>query len=65
MVDFIADYLTNIRTRRVNPDVKPNFLRQMIDSEAPQQGEKWEKIYEDIERIIMPGVCINKREYSV
>jgi hypothetical protein len=57
MVDFIADYLTNIRTRRVFPNVKPGYMRPMIDDEAPRQGEPWENIFNDIERVIMPGVC--------
>lgn len=56
MVDFIADYLTNIRSRRVFPNVKPGYMRPMIDDEAPHQGESWEKIFNDIERVIMPGV---------
>lgn len=58
MVDFIADYLTNIRDRRVYPDVKPNYLRSLIHDEAPKDGEQWEDIVKDIERVIMPGVCI-------
>lgn len=56
MVDFIADYLTNIRTRRVFPNVKPGYMRPMIDDEAPTFGEPWEEIFKDIERVIMPGV---------
>lgn len=58
MVDFIADYLTNIRSRRVFPNVKPGYMRPMIDEEAPTHGEPWEDIFKDIERVIMPGVCI-------
>jgi histidine decarboxylase len=56
MVDFIADYLTNIRTRRVFPDVKPGYMRPMIDEDAPKHGEAWDDIFNDIERVIMPGV---------
>jgi hypothetical protein len=58
MVDFIADYLTNVRTRRVYPNVKPGYMRPLIDEEAPRHGEAWEEIFKDIERVIMPGVCI-------
>ena len=58
MVDFIADYLTNIRTRRVFPNVKPGYMRPMIDDEAPTFGEPWEDIFKDIDRVIMPGVSI-------
>ena len=56
MVDYIADYLTNIRSRRVFPNVKPGYMRPLIDEEAPRQGEPWENIFNDIERVIMPGV---------
>lgn len=56
MVDFIADYLTDIRTRRVFPSVKPGYMRPLIDEDAPRHGEPWENIFNDIERVIMPGV---------
>ena len=56
MVDYIADYLTNIRDRRVFPNVKPGYMRPLIDEEAPRHGEPWENIFNDIERVIMPGV---------
>ncbi|CAF1014077.1 unnamed protein product [Adineta steineri] len=56
MVDFIADYLTTIRTRRVFPNVKPGYMRPLIDEEAPKQGEPWDQIFNDIERVIMPGI---------
>jgi len=59
MVDFIADYLTTIRTRRVYPNVKPGYMRPMIGEEAPKQGEPWPNIFDDIERVIMPGVRAN------
>ncbi|XP_039298913.1 histidine decarboxylase [Nilaparvata lugens] len=56
MVDYIADYLMNIRERRVYPDVKPGYLRQMVPDHAPFDPEPWEKISADIDTIIMPGV---------
>lgn len=59
MVDFIADYLTNIRTRRVFPNVKPGYMRPMINDEAPRLGEAWDDIFKDVERVIMPGVSIS------
>lgn len=58
MVEYIADYLENIRERRVFPDVTPGYIRKIVPSEAPVDGEKWDDIFNDIERVIMPGVCI-------
>ncbi|XP_017762038.1 PREDICTED: histidine decarboxylase isoform X1 [Eufriesea mexicana] len=56
MVDYIADYLANIRSRRVYPAVSPGYLRNVLPSSAPVDGEPWEDIFADIERCIMPGV---------
>ncbi|XP_041356039.1 histidine decarboxylase-like isoform X2 [Gigantopelta aegis] len=56
MVDYISDYLKNIRSRRVFPDVSPGYMRHLVPESAPQSGEKWEDIFKDIEEVIMPGV---------
>ena len=42
--------------RRVLPTVQPGYVRQMIPGAAPEKGEPWEDIFQDIERVIMPGV---------
>ena len=36
MVDYIADYLENIRDRRVFPDVKPGYIRDMLPVHPPK-----------------------------
>lgn len=56
MIDYIAEYLQNIRQRRVFPDVKPGYMREIVPSEAPFKGENWNDIFNDVERVIMPGV---------
>lgn len=56
MVEYIADYLENIRERRVFPDVKPGYMRELVPSEAPEHSEPWDNIFKDVERVIMPGV---------
>ncbi|KAI5699671.1 hypothetical protein M8J75_006718 [Diaphorina citri] len=56
MVDYIADYLENIRDRRVYPDVKPGYLRSLVPESAPVEPEKWDTIMGDIEKVIMPGI---------
>ncbi|KAL6439038.1 hypothetical protein ACFW04_003794 [Cataglyphis niger] len=56
MVDYIADYLENIRCRRVYPAVSPGYLRNVLPASAPVDGESWEDIFADVERCIMPGV---------
>ena len=59
MVDYIADYLENIRDRRVFPDVTPGYMRKMISDEVPQEGESFSEIFKDVERVIMPGVSLS------
>ena len=56
MVDYIADYLETIRERRVFPDVKPGYMRELLQDTAPVEGEEWDTIFKDVERVIMPGV---------
>ncbi|CAH1792590.1 unnamed protein product [Owenia fusiformis] len=56
MIDYVADYLENIQERRVFPTVEPGYLHQLIPDHAPEEGEKWDDLFKDIERVIMPGV---------
>ena len=56
MVEFITDYLETIRKRRVFPDVKPGYMRHLLPESAPVNGEDWNTIFADIDRVIMPGI---------
>ncbi|XP_055381904.1 3,4-dihydroxyphenylacetaldehyde synthase 2-like [Condylostylus longicornis] len=55
-VDFIADYLQNIRERDVLPSVTPGFLHNQLPSEIPNKAENWNIILNDLESIIVPGL---------
>ncbi|XP_060474534.1 histidine decarboxylase isoform X2 [Panthera onca] len=56
MVDYICQYLSTVRERRVTPDVRPGYLRAQLPDSAPEEPDSWDSIFGDIERIIMPGV---------
>ncbi|KAH9500702.1 hypothetical protein Btru_076310 [Bulinus truncatus] len=56
MVDYIAEYMETIQLRTPLPNVLPGYLRELIPDEAPLEGETWEEVQKDIERVIMPGV---------
>ncbi|XP_040289280.1 aromatic-L-amino-acid decarboxylase-like [Bufo bufo] len=56
MVDYITNYLEQIELRQVYPSVEPGYLRPMIPDSAPEEGETYEDIMKDVERVIMPGV---------
>ncbi|XP_023083004.1 histidine decarboxylase isoform X2 [Piliocolobus tephrosceles] len=55
MVDYICQYLSTVRERRVTPDVQPGYLRAQLPESAPEDPDSWDNIFGDIERIIMPG----------
>nr|XP_026248460.1 histidine decarboxylase isoform X2 [Urocitellus parryii] len=56
MVDYICQYLSTVRERRVTPDVQPGYLRAQLPESAPEEPDNWDSIFGDIERLIMPGV---------
>lgn len=56
MVDYICQYLSNVRERRVTPDVQPGYMRTQLPDSAPMDPDSWDNIFGDIEKIIMPGV---------
>ncbi|XP_049762717.1 aromatic-L-amino-acid decarboxylase-like [Schistocerca cancellata] len=55
-VDYVADYLENIRDRPVLPDVTPGFMSKLLPSEAPYEPDTWQDVIHDVEHVIMPGV---------
>lgn len=56
MVEYICQYLETLEERRVTPSVEPGYLRSLIPAEAPNSPEPWEKIMDDVETKIMPGM---------
>ncbi|CAL1678950.1 unnamed protein product [Lasius platythorax] len=55
-IDFVADYNETLRNRNVLPDVEPGYLSKLLPEQAPQKSEKWQKVLEDVEQYIMPGI---------
>lgn len=56
MVDYICQYMDNIKSRRVYPTVEPGYLKELLPKEAPQKPEDWNDIMRDVEEKIMPGI---------
>ncbi|CAJ1049427.1 histidine decarboxylase [Xyrichtys novacula] len=56
LVDYITHYLSTIRERRVIPDVKPGYMKELLSDTAPTEPESWESIFNDLEKVIMPGI---------
>ncbi|XP_029431634.1 histidine decarboxylase isoform X2 [Rhinatrema bivittatum] len=55
MVDYIYQYLSTVKERRVNPQVQPGYMRLLLPDSAPLESESWDDIFRDIEDVIMPG----------
>ncbi|MFI8558571.1 DOPA decarboxylase [Pseudomonas putida] len=56
LIDLIADYRQNIAERPVMAQVEPGYLKQALPSQAPQQGEAFEAILSDVDKLLMPGL---------
>jgi aromatic-L-amino-acid decarboxylase len=56
MVDWIAEYLATVESRRVLSDVKPGAIRASLPTAPPVKGEPFEAWMADIERVVMPGI---------
>jgi aromatic-L-amino-acid decarboxylase len=56
VVDWIADYYERVESLPVLSRVKPGEIRALLPPEPPLQGEPFEKILEDMNRVVLPGI---------
>jgi aromatic-L-amino-acid decarboxylase len=56
VVDWIADYLKDVEKYPVLSQIKPGDVKSKIPIQPPQHGESFDKIIEDMNEIIMPGI---------
>src|ERR1022692_2416885 len=56
VVDWIADYHARIESFPVLSQVKPGEIRASLPATPPAQGEPFEALLKDVERLILPGV---------
>lgn len=56
VVDWIVDYYKRIESFPVLSQVQPGEIRASLPAQAPQQGEAFETILGDFEKLILPGV---------
>ncbi|MGO9083786.1 MAG: pyridoxal-dependent decarboxylase [Candidatus Sulfotelmatobacter sp.] len=56
VVDWIADYQSRIESFPVLSQVKPGEIRASLPKSPPAQGEPFETMLKDVERLILPGV---------
>ena len=51
-----ADYRKTLRDRPVRAQTRPGEVAAGLGAAAPEQGEDMETIFDDFERVIMPGM---------
>jgi len=56
VVDWIADYQSRIESFPVLSRAKPGEIRAQLPPDPPAQGEDFERILADMDRVILPGI---------
>lgn len=56
LVDWIADYHERIEMLDVLPDVQPGDILDRLPQRAPESGEDFAAMLEDLDDIVLPGV---------
>ena len=56
LVDWIADYLTGSERYPVLARVAPGDVRRALPDAAPEQGEPFDAVFADFERVIVPAL---------
>ena len=56
VVDWIADYYERIESFPVLSQVEPGQIRASLPAHPPKEGEEFETILGDVEKLILPGL---------
>jgi aromatic-L-amino-acid decarboxylase len=56
VVEWMANYLTNIEQFPVKSQVSPGFIKEQLPSVTPRTGESFGSIMRDLDEVIMPGI---------
>jgi aromatic-L-amino-acid/L-tryptophan decarboxylase len=56
VIEWIARYMEDIERYPVMSQARPGEIRASLPSSPPHQGEQFDAILRDLERLIMPGV---------
>lgn len=56
LVDWMADYLENMKDLPVKPSIRPGDIKKQLPMHPPTSGERFESIFDDFKNIIVPGM---------
>ena len=58
LVDWIADFFSEVGKLPVTPAVRPGEIRGRLPRFAPQEGEPFDALFRDFREIILPGLTL-------
>jgi aromatic-L-amino-acid decarboxylase len=56
LVDWMADYLQTVETFPVKPQGEPGEILNQLPEKPPKNGEEFQEIFDDFQRIVLPGM---------
>ena len=56
LVDWMADYMSEVERFPVRAQTRPGDIASALPAAAPEAGEPMEAVFADFERIVMPGM---------
>src|ERR1017187_4234507 len=56
LIDWASEYLNSIEKYNVLPDIKPGEIKARLPEHPNHSGEDFNKIINDFEKIIIPGI---------
>ncbi len=58
IVDWIADYRSGLQSRPVMAQTKPGDVRAQLPSQPPEQPETFDRVMQDLDNIVLPGLSL-------
>jgi len=56
VVDWVADYQSRVESLPVLAQTRPGEIRASLPAEPPEQGESFDAILADVNKILLPGI---------
>jgi aromatic-L-amino-acid/L-tryptophan decarboxylase len=56
LADWMADYFRDVGRLPVTPEVEPGDIRRQVPEAAPDQGESFERVFQEFRDIVLPGM---------
>ena len=56
LIDWIADYRASVESRAVMAQTEPGDVKSKLPASPPQRPESFDRILEDVDRIVVPGI---------